>query len=577
MRDYNVFHKTVRGYFHMSRQLPLEDASGSYSEECGGGDVFYIAVTADGHGDPACTRSGCGAQMAVNAAMECLTKFAREVLNEPTSPTDLSIRSKLLLAKPNLGQGRSLARQSQIILRQLTDMIISCWYSALDADIRTHHFSQQELTEAGIDAEDYADVDMRVRACAHTYGTTLLAALMLPDLLILIQQGDGRCEVYYEENGSIVVDQPIPWDQLCHDRFTTSLCDTSAAERIRSWVLDLREHPLVACYLGSDGVDDSFEEMTGMHMFYNSLSCELANTQPIDLNKILSDLSQNGSGDDTSISGIYNPSLLRKHAPLLQAQAERYGLEQELCRCINRKKTMRRKHSILQRRMKDSDEVLEKWIKEMEHAYEQRPLQMEIDDLSQRIEQYARSLNEVRQKIEREEGGVAVASDWEEQDEYKSNRRSNCIQIKFTFPVRKGSVEQLRKKEQELYLEKCHLMRELDKKRLDLQQLEDSQHMQQEKLRQQSAAAMRKFNAYNATYEALNERIADLKKQIEVLNNRSPSMQPDMSAPPTDVAATEPTEPVDSECAETTSVTSLEEKYGGTVKVEPYVFTEFDK
>jgi len=573
MRDYSVFHKTVRGYFHMSRQLPLEDASASYAEECEGGGAFYIAVTADGHGDPACTRSASGAQMAVNAAMDCLKEFAREVLSEPASPADLSIRDKLLLAKPSSGQRRTLARQSQIILRRLTDMIISRWYSALDADIEANRFSNQELAKAGISSEDCADADMRIRAYAHAYGTTLLAALMLPELLILIQQGDGRCEVYYEEKGNVAIDQPIPWDELCHDKVTTSLCDSNAAERIRSWVLDLREQPLVACYLGSDGVDDSFEEMTGMHMFYNGLSCELVNAQSTDLNKILSDLSKNGSGDDTSISGIYSPLLLRKYAPQLQAQAERYELEQELCRCINRKETMQRTYGILQRRMKDANEALEKWVRKMEHSdeYELRKLQTEIDDLSQRIEQYTSDLDEIREKREWESEGVVAASEWEE---YKPGWR---LQITSVFPVRKGSVEQLKEKEYELYQEKVRLIQEQDKKRQNLQRLKDSQRTQKEELRQQAADATQEFEAYNARYEALDERIAYLKEQIKGLDSRSTSAQSDVPALPADASAVAPAEPVDSKCAETASVTLLEKRCDGTVKVEPYLFPEFDK
>lgn len=315
MRDYRVFHETVMGHFHALRQLPLQDASSCYSKDCWGESAFYIAVTADGHGDPACTRSGFGAQKAVDAAIECLSEFAKEALKESSREEDLRICEKLLLAKPNRGREQSLARQSQIVLRQLTDMIISRWYTALDADIREHPFSAQELAEAGINVEDYDDTHRRVRACAHAYGTTLLAALMLPELLILIQQGDVRCEVYFEKNGSIEVDQPVPWDERCHDKFTASLCDPDAAERIRFWVLDLRETPLAACYLGSDGVDDSFQEMMGTHMFYNRISCDLLNLPQTDLKKILSDLSTEGSGDDISISGIYSPTLLRKHAP----------------------------------------------------------------------------------------------------------------------------------------------------------------------------------------------------------------------------------------------------------------------
>lgn len=574
MRDYRVFHETVLGHFHALRNLPLQDASACRSEDCWGESAFRIAVTADGHGDPACTRSGFGAQKAVDAAIECLSDFAKEALEEPSKVGDLRICEKLLLAKSNRGGEQSLARQSQIVLRQLTDMIISRWYTALDADIHEHPFSDQELAEAGINAEDYNDKDRRVHACAHAYGTTLLAALMLPELLILIQQGDGRCIVYFEENGNIEVDQPVPWDERCHDKFTASLCDPDAAERIRFWVLDLRETPLAACYLGSDGVDDSFQEMMGTHMFYNRISCDLLDLPQTDLKKVLSDLSAEGSGDDISISGIYCPTLLHKHMPVLRMQAKRYGLEQELTRYECRKNSMNRKHSILQKRMEVAKATLANWSNTTKR--EQAHMQQELDNLNKRIAEFKELLDKIRQKIEQEQEYTATESGWVNNGEYKTNGWPSSMRIRNFFSLGADSIAQLKKTERDLYQEHILLMQKRDKIIESQKQLGKDQRSQQEKLEQQAKATQAEFEAYSLDYQTVDARITSIKKEIELLHTEYLETPQGVPTYPAATSAIAPMEMLYLKCDETSHISSMKKNQSNTVRISPYPYPNFD-
>lgn len=574
MRDYRVFHETVLGHFHALRNLPLQDASACRSGYCREERAFHIAVTADGHGDPACTRSGFGAQKAVDAAIECLSDFAKEALAEPSKVGDLRICEKLLLAKSNRDGKQSLARQSQIVLRRLTDMIISRWYTALDANIREHPFSAQELVEAGINAEDYDDKGRRVHACAHAYGTTLLAALMLPELLILIQQGDGRCVVYFEENGNIEVDQPVPWDERCHDKFTTSLCDPDAAERIRFWVLDLRETPLAACYLGSDGVDDSFQEMMGTHMFYNRISCDLLDLPQTNLNKILSDLSAEGSGDDISISGIYCPTLLHKHIPALRMQAKRYGLEQELTRYECRKNSMDRKHSILQKRMEAAEAALADWRNKTKR--EQAHIQQELDNLNKRITEFQEMLDKTRQKIEQEQKYPATVLGWTSNGEYRADRWPSSMRIRDLFSLKTDSIAQLKETEWELYQEKILLMQKLKKITENQRQLEKDQRSQQKKLEQQAEDAQAEFKAYNLDYQTVDYQIISIQKEIELLHIECLETQQDAPTYPAATSAIAPMEMPYIKCDEPSHITSLKKDQSNTVKILPYSFPNFD-
>lgn len=574
MRDYCVFHETVLGHFHALQNLPLQDASACRPEDCWGENEFLIAVVADGHGDPACTRSGFGAQKAVDTAIECLSDFAKEALEESSKGGDLRICEKLLLAKPNRDGEQFLARQSQIVLRQLTDMIISRWYTALDADIREHPFSDQELAEAGIDTEDYADESRRVHACAHAYGTTLLAALMLPELLILIQQGDGRCVVYFEEDGNIKVNQPVPWDERCHDKFTTSLCDPDVAERIRFWVLDLRETSLAACYLGSDGVDDSFQEMMGTHMFYNRISCDLLDLPLTDLKKILSDLSAEGSGDDISISGIYSPALLRKHTLALRMQAKRYGLEQELMRYEYRKKTMARKHSILQKRMETAKAALANWREKVK--CEQAYMQPELDNLKIRIAEYEESLDKIRQEIERKNKYTDTVSGWANNGEYGADRRPKPVQIFCFFSPATDSIAHLKETERNLYQELILLKQKRDKIVENQKQLEENQRSQMKKLEQQAKAAQVEFEAYSLDYQTVDDKITNIKKEIELSHTKCLETHQDAPTYPVATSVIAPMEMPYSKCDETSHIISTKKIQSNTARVFPYSYHNFD-
>ena len=332
MKKYDVFHKTVRGASHIGRGTPCEDASTSFAS-VQENEKYYIAAVADGHGDPACVRSGAGTQKAVDIALDCLRIFAEAVLH-PDTELD-SIKEDLFLA-----------RKREQHMKQLTDTILSRWSQAIYADLINNPLTDAELQAVGNSAADYyywlkaADSNLfeegNPQTCAskkleHFYGTTLMAALLVDDMLILLHQGDGRCDVFYQDGS---VDQPIPWDDRCQGNVTTSLCDADAAVSVRTCVIDLSEKPILACYLGSDGVEDSFRNMEGTHVFYRKLSCKLiAHGLPNFLNYLeqtLPEFSTEGSRDDISVAGIVDLDALSSHTAEFQEIAEAYDRKEKI-------------------------------------------------------------------------------------------------------------------------------------------------------------------------------------------------------------------------------------------------------
>lgn len=340
-----TFHNTVLGYSHSLRGISCEDASASYSD---GDRRFHIAAVADGHGDVTCIRSETGALAAVQTAVECLTEFAEKALDTPQAE-----------GYPDLRERLSIPKHRAAVMRQLTDAIVSRWYARVERDASEQPFSDEELKLAG--------------PGPHAYGATLIAALMLPEYLILIQQGDGRCDVFFEDGR---VEQPIPWDERCYDNVTTSLCDEDAAEGIRFCVLDRRDRQVAACYLGSDGVEDSYRDMDGTHIFYMELSCRIhedgTEVFEASLTDWLSALSKQGSGDDISVSGIVDLDCIPAQISAYRRQIVRHSLQEQLADCKNRKAAMERKYGVLGRRVKEAEDELKAVQSQLNMAQDER-------------------------------------------------------------------------------------------------------------------------------------------------------------------------------------------------------------
>ena len=353
MRGTVAFNKTVIGHKHVIKNIPCEDSSNSYSDEFG---LYDIAIVADGHGDPSCFRSKNGSKLAVDTAMLCLREFACCWCRE-------------------LGSFRSSMqsqRERAAMIKALTDTIISKWYEAIHKDLSDAPLTEEELLSAGSMAEAYR----RGERVEHIYGTTLMAALRIVNYLILIHQGDGRCDVFYADG---TVDQPIPWDDRCQENVTTSMCDEDVAVSIRNCVIDLSEQAVVACYLGSDGIEDSYRgndniNQDGTHFFYRELTCELAELKFRSFDELLenklSELSREGSADDMSVAGIVCPLEIDALLPAFRRSVRNYRLAEDRAVYEEKLASMERKYSVLSKRLKETQMAYEDKAKDRQHLVE---------------------------------------------------------------------------------------------------------------------------------------------------------------------------------------------------------------
>lgn len=344
MGNFYAFHKSVRGYLHVVKNIPCEDYSESYADESG---QFYIAVVADGHGDTACMRSADGAQIAAKVAKEQLSEFAKAALSQNA---DESI-------KEQLENGRQ-----KDVLKPLTNNIVSEWVKQVDKHLESMPLTEENLSQAG----RYADAYRKGQKLRHIYGTTLLAALMLPDYLILLQQGDGRCIIFYEDG---TVSEPVVLDERCHENVTTSMCDEDVPVTLleHSVLIPLHEKKVTACWLGCDGVEDSYRNEEGTYTFYRKLMCELnerKNQEKEDFEafeaffkEYLEEFSKIGSGDDVSVGGIVDMDWVKMSVPSFTIQAEEYDLLEKLEQLNNKHISMSNKHRLLKEEAENTQKL----------------------------------------------------------------------------------------------------------------------------------------------------------------------------------------------------------------------------
>lgn len=402
MCDLDVFNKSVRGYLHKIKGIGMEDASEVYADKTG---RFYIAVVADGHGDKACMRSAKGSQMAAETAVECLQELAEDilkVLHEEES-------EKETVRDDTFGNGfHGIKEQLEDrILRQYAINIVTKWQKKVEDDLKEHGLTEEELQQAGSYEASYR----KGKSLPHVYGTTLLAALWIDDYLILLQQGDGRCVVFYEDGTVQASDELGMLDERCHENVTTSLCDTDAAQALwkHSVVVPLKQKKVMACFLGCDGVEDSYVDMEGLYMFYRNLMCEINDKETRDFEewmekKYLPEFSQNGSGDDISVAGIVDRNRIGSFIEQFQKQVEKYNLSEELRQLEEKKASMSRKHGILQERAAEQEKLCKEKEIECKRAHisqeEYQSVNKEYSEAAKEFKSYDEKYQGIQDEID---------------------------------------------------------------------------------------------------------------------------------------------------------------------------------
>ncbi len=355
---YELFCNSVRGASHIRKGTPCED-SGIKVEE----DGIKIFAVADGHGDSNCLRSHIGSEYACRIASEELTSFARTIKEQGWEE---KLFDKL---------------EAKDLVERLITTIVGKWANAVSEELEQNPLTEDECKKA---ESKYIDEYTRGIRTERMYGTTLIVGLQTESYLLLLQQGDGRCDVF-DCNGE--VSQPIPWDDRCFSTVTTSLCDTDAAQSCRYHIINLKENPVIACVAGTDGVEDSFpSSMEKTHAYYRDLLRSACETGVEEFEKGLIDelneLSANGSADDITISGIIDVERVKGFLDVFAERNSLVDLEDQVAVLVSKVKSIEEGGKF---------EYLSNRYKKANSAYERA--QTECRDLSAFCKQFAEMIS----------------------------------------------------------------------------------------------------------------------------------------------------------------------------------------
>ena len=215
-----VFGCSRTGASHLKNGRPCEDAFALWSGSSEAVPSLAFAI-ADGHGDPRHDRSGAGAALAVQAAIEEMVTYNR--IHFPEIP-QYALRAEFKADFP-----RRVSRRWREMVTEDADRRISLQH------------------------------DDPVRSVFTRYGSTLLAASVIAGTVLIGQIGDGDI-VLVRPDGSI--ECPIPGDPLLLGNETRSLSSPDAHLLWRTATLDRGEGGVLVA--ATDGVSDSFDGSEGL-------------------------------------------------------------------------------------------------------------------------------------------------------------------------------------------------------------------------------------------------------------------------------------------------------------------------
>lgn len=510
MNNILAFHKSVQGSNHIAWGRPCEDASGSYANP---EKHYYVAAVSDGHGADECYRADKGSKIAVEIAMKNLQELAEKMTRTP--------EQEARFYQDILGS----ARYQQMTMRHLTDVIHAEWVDRVREDLQTNAPTEEELAPLQEKKKkNYAQSDRP----EQVYGCTLMAALWMQKCLLLIHQGDGRCDVFYTDG---TVNQPIPWDSRCVGTQTTSLCDDDAEPSFRSCVIDFQKKPVMACYLGCDGVEDAYrdseENMAGVHTFYKGLTYEVAHRTPEQLDAYLAEMlprfsctglyNMSGSGDDVSVAAIVDTDAIRPFTAGFLRDTQVYTAKEDVFWKEDAVRSKIRKHGILQRRLGEAETTVQDSAKELEKLRNQR---VDMSDDIARMRIFIANDAKELEQINSEKQSAGEDAERLDEETVKNPRLLDIIRAAAESFVKDQQKSYQSKKEELQYRE--HRLEEMERKLEALDIAIQNANQQQSALEEKLSQQRQEFAEYDAKFRSAQDAAARAKRTLDALLSAPP-------------------------------------------------------
>lgn len=294
--DNIVFSVFRQGAGHKPENKPCQDYGRHFADE-----RLKIIALSDGHGGNKYFRSQEGARIASQIAIESLQTFCQGCdLSE-----FLAAKNDFIKQEP-IKDGELSYNNQEFVMRHLFQHICSEWHRQIREHFITNPFSKEEIAYLqSINTTDYyinTNGDVKDSHLPSAYGCTLMAVAATPNFWLGIHIGDGKC-VAFNEDGTWY--EPIPWDENCFQNLTTSL----SKQDYESFRYCIGRKQPAAIFIGSDGMDDSYQPMEaladcyGNYFLWPMLQYGVEKLEE-KLSDLLDQISTIGSKDDMSIGFI---------------------------------------------------------------------------------------------------------------------------------------------------------------------------------------------------------------------------------------------------------------------------------
>jgi hypothetical protein len=200
------------GADHVRSGNPNQDAVAAERFELRNSGRLLVFAVADGHGHARHFRSDRGSRFAVAAGVSAARDWA------PAIP---------------VGEAVSHAAASQLV-----SAVVARWRKAVAADLVADPLGD---AQAALKPDDLPEVP---------YGSTLLLAVVRPDVAVLAQIGDGEILLVRPDGHHLA---PVPSDVRLDGTQTTSLCQADAVSAFRVALVSLPKTPIFAIFAATDG------------------------------------------------------------------------------------------------------------------------------------------------------------------------------------------------------------------------------------------------------------------------------------------------------------------------------------
>jgi serine/threonine protein phosphatase PrpC len=265
-----------RGAWHIKKNIPCQDAYAIETQIVAGHTCVALAV-ADGHGHSRHDMSEYGAKIAVKLAVESASRFFNDFYNQQNHLNRSQLKANFRYHFP-----RCIGRSWREAVLQDAAVRLSVDIPRND-QVKTHKLLKR-------------------------YGTTLLVALILHDLLLLGQIGDGDILRLFPDKG---IDQPFQHNPLLLGNSTYSLSSSNADKLWQTTTLE--RQPGEAILLSTDGLSNAFTSEKQFYIFAQSLFARIKEfgVKAIDmlLPRWLDEYSKHATGDDITLV-IFSDNIL---------------------------------------------------------------------------------------------------------------------------------------------------------------------------------------------------------------------------------------------------------------------------